>query len=400
MMENKKNLEVTAAICDVRFASEETLAAYDRVSISCATLIANPEIRALLARHQVEISAVNTMDMAENVKLNTVNGSMFLTPSQTPTEEKTFLILNGMMDIAPGCEEVLKSYAGIQVNGSVAIPESMTGLLTGVTVNGEVNAYPDNCIRLNRTTVLERTFPLRAKQDALYYAASRIIALDGNIDFGKLAEKNVRFAAKRLLIAEGLAEAALPLFDEKTDINILPDGCVYLGDDTTLDERLIRRYGGKLYVDGDLILLEDGPWLEQVSYLRVGGDVLVAGDLEDRLNAMDVTYEHLYVVGGTLLMSRPNAHLTRALLEDARRGLSIVSCADVRVDEDVPVELLREKLVSIVACAKVVCTEEQRAVIEPLAQDVASIGPKEEKKNDTQAKDSNTVKVAGAYYTL
>lgn len=400
-MENKKNLEVSAAVCDARFVSEETLAAYDRVSISCATLIVNPEVRVLLARHHVEIDAADTMDMEENVKVNTVNGSMSLTPSQTPTEEKTFLILNGSMDITPGCEEVLKNYAGILVNGSVTVPESMTGLLTGATINGPVNTYPDGSIRLNCTTVLERTFPLRAKQDALYYAASRIIALDGNIDFGKLAEKNVRFATRKLMIAEGLVEVALPLFDEKADIKILPDGCVYLDDDTVLDERLVRRHGGKLYIDGDLTLLEDGPWLDQVSCLRVDGDILVARELEDRLNAMNVTYEDLYVVGGTLLTDRSSVRLTRALLEGAQRGLSVVSCADVKVDEDVPAELLREKLVSIIACARVVCTEEQCAVIEPLAQKAALIGP--EKENDqggSEDDDPNTVKISAAFYTL
>lgn len=398
-MENKKNLEVSCAICDVRGLSEETLSAYERVSISCATLISSPEARALLGRCQVKVSAASSIDLDGSVRLSTVNGAMRLTPSQVTPAEKTFQIVNGCLDIAPGCEELLKNYAAIMVNGTVDAPESMAGLLTGLTVNGSIRTYPDGCIRLKSTTVLDRTFPLRARQDALYYAAGRIIALNGDIDFAKLAEKNVRFASKKLLIAESLVEAALPLFDEKTDIQILPDGCAYVDDDLELNEAAVRRHGGKLYIHGDLILLEDGPWLDQVTCLRVEGDVLAVKELAGRLNAVDVTYDTLYLVGGTPLMNMAIVHLTRGMLENAERGISLVACAKVTVDEDIPVQLLREKLVSVIACARVVCTGEQQPVIELVAQDTAKIGP-EDHEDNIPDKDPNTVEINAAFYTL
>lgn len=396
-MENKKKLSVGCAICDVRSATEETLAAYDEVSIGCATLITSPEAQALLSRYQVNVGAANVINIEGDIRLTTVNGSMQMFPGQVP-EEKTFLILNGSLDIAPGSEEVLKSYAAIMINGSVSAPESMAALLSGMTVNGSLRTYPDGCIRLKPTTVLDRTFVLRAKQDALYYAASQIVALAGDIDFQRLAEKDVRFITKKLLIAESLVEAALPLFDENADIQILPDGCVYLDGDATLNEALLRRRGGKLYVDGDVNILEDGPWLEQLSYLRVNGDVLVVTGLEHRLDAIGAEYEDLYLVGGTLLMDKAHIELTRAILESAEKGLSLVSCAAVDVQEDVPADLLKEKLVSVIACTSVTCTEEQRAVIEPVAKDVARIGPAAEVEENED--DGNTVRVGAAFYTL
>lgn len=397
-MENKKKLNVGCAICDVRFATEETLSAYEQVSISCATLISSPEARALLSRCHAEISTAHTLDVEGNIKMSTVNGKMHLTPSQTASEEKTILVVNGELDVDPGSEEVLKSYAAVMVNGVVVVPESMMGLLAGMTINGALQTYPDGCIRLESTTILDRTFALRAKQDALYYAASRMIALNRDIDFQKLEEKNVRFATKKLIIAESLVEAALPLFDEKADIQILPDGCAYLNDDVTLDGALVRRYGGKLYIGGDLTLLEDDPWLDQVTYLRADGDALLTKDLQDKLHAMGAEYKDLYVVGGVLLTGKSSVHLTRAMLERAERGLSVVSCAAVTVDEDVSAQLLQEKLVSIVACANVTCTEGQKAVIELVAEDVAKIGLEQERKE--QEDDPNTVNVSAAFYTL
>lgn len=399
-MENKKKLNVGCAICDVRHVTEETLAAYEQVSIGCATLITSPEAQALLGRYQVSVGAASVMNLDGNARLSTTNGVMCLTPNQTIPEEKAILIVNGSLDIAPGCQEVLKNYAAIMVNGFVDVPESMAGLLAGVaTVNGSIRTYPDGAIRLKSTTVLDRTFPLRAKQDALYYAASRIIALNEDIDFGKLAEKGVRFSTNKLVVAEGLVEAALPLFDEKADIQILPDGCAYLDDDAELTEALVRRRGGKLYVDGDLTILEDGPWLDQVSYLRVDGDVLAAQGLEDRLEAMDAVYQDLYLVGGVLLKGKADVTLTRSMLENAERGLSLTACASVAVNEDVPAQLLREKLVSVIACTKVICSKEQQAAIEAVAHAVTSIGPRQDEDEENE-KDPNVVEVGAAFYTL
>lgn len=399
-MENKKTLSVKAAVCDVRAVTEEALAGYERVSISCATLISTPEARTLLGKYPVEVKSANTIDAASGVKVSTVNGSMQLTPSQASAEEKTILLLNGSMDIAPGSEEALKNYAAAIVNGAVAAPESMAGLLSGFTVNGTVNTYPDGCIRLGSTVVLDRTFPLRAKQDGLYYAASRIVALSKDIDFEKLAEKNVRFATKKLLIAESLVEAALPLFDERADIQILPDGCAYLNDDTVLNESVVRRHGGKLCVNGDLTISENGPWLAQVTCLRVDGDILVTRELEDWLNTADAHYETRYLVGGTLVTGRTSVHVTRAMLEGAENGLSLVSCAEVTVAEDVSEQLLREKLVNIIACARVVCPEELVAAVELLSQDVAFIGPAQSGEEEKKEKNPNEVSIKAAFYTF
>lgn len=68
-------------------------------------------------------------------------------------------MVNGVLDIAPGAEAALSGYVGIQVNGQVICPESLSGLLSGATVNGEIEVYPDDCIRLKRTAVLDRTLP-------------------------------------------------------------------------------------------------------------------------------------------------------------------------------------------------------------------------------------------------
>ncbi len=404
-MENKKNLKVNCAVCDVRNITEDLLSTYAQVAINSATIITNPAAQALLGRYGVKINAASTLNLEGDVRFASVNGCGRIFPGQTMPEEKVFLIVNGALDIEPGSEDILKNYAGIMVNGALTCPESMTGLLSSITVNGATKTYPDGCIRLKKTTVLDRFFHLRTKEDALYYAAKQIVALDPGIGFAKMAEKRARFSTAKLLVSEALVEAAVPLFDETADIVVLPDGCAYVDDDAVLDENLVKRYGGKLYIDGSLSITPDSASaLDHASFLRVNGDLLVCRSMKDKVMEMDMAYDRLRVTGGLLISGRVHAEITAGLLADAEEGVSLMDCANVAFAGDVTPELLKEKLVSLSDCAAVICADkEQKSVVEALAEDVASFvlaGEKEEEDEDEEDGDDDTVKINAATYAF
>ena len=404
-MENKKKLEVNTAVCDVRGITEELLSQYEKVEINTATVFTSPAAQALLGKYQVEINAASNISVEGDIRLSTINGPMTLSAGQAAPQEKLVALINGPLTLEPGCEEVLKSYTNMIINGPVTCPASMTGLLGSFCVNGPIHSYPDGAILLKKSTVLDRFFHLRAKQDALYYASKRIIALAPDINFEKLAEKNVRFIAKTLVVSETHAEAAVPLFDDKADIVVLPDGCAYVDGDAELDEALLKRYGGKLYIGGRLTVGPDSAaLLDQVSYLKIDGDLLVCRSLRDRVLALDASYDRLLVVGGILITERGQVEISAAMLEDAEDGVSVVECAYVSIAEDVTPELLREKLVSIMECATVACaTKEQIAAAEPLAQEVAAFvlaDQVKEEVEDESGEDGNVVQINAASYTF
>ena len=402
-MENKKTLQVNCATCDVRNITEEILSQYEKVEINAAAVITNRAAQALLGKYQVAINAAGSLNVEGDVRFSTVNGPMTLSGSQAVPQEKIVAIVNGPLTLESGCEEVLTSYVGMTINGPVTCPASMTSLLSSFQVNGPIRPYPDGAILLKRSTVLDRFFHLRAKQDSLYYAAGRIVALAPDINFEKLTEKNVRFATKVLVVSEAHAEAAVPLFDDKADIVVLPDGCAYVDDGAELNEALLKRHGGKLFISGNLTIGPDSaPLLDQVSYLKVDGDLLVCRSLKDRVMTMDAEYDELRVVGGLLIADRANAEISAAMLENAADGVSVTDCATVQFAEDVTPELLREKLVSIGDCAAIQCTPEQRPVIEELAHDVAMItcGSEIEDAMKEETEDENVVQINAANYTF
>lgn len=401
-MESKKILKINCAVCDVRNVTEELLSTYETVRANCGVVITNPAAQALLGRYGVSINCASTLILEEGVVFSTVNGAMELYPGQVP-EGKTALMVNGTLDIAPGCEDVLKGYVSITVNGNVKCPRSMVPLLSNVNVNGSTSAYPDGCVRLGSDVVLDRTFPLRARQDALYYAEDKVVALAPDVDFDKLVAKNVRFAAGTLLVSESQAEAAAPLFDEETEIVILPDGCAYVDGKAALDESLVKRYGGKLFIDGTLTVDRDsGPALDQIEFLRVDGNIRAARSMRDRVAAVDAVYDRLVVVADRTIGDKTKLTVTRELLERVDGMLGIEDCLSVTFREDVTPELIGEKLLRISDCTKVICTETQLAVLELLAEDVLSMGPQSEEEDEEEdgPEDGNVVKINCAAYTF
>lgn len=400
-MEKKKVLKITCDICDARKVQESTLAAYDRIKISCDILLAGPEAKALLAKYAVSVTADQVLDLEGEVCHSSINGVAEIHPSQVLPEGKHFLKVNGKLDVAPGSEDVLKNYLGIQVNGSVTCPKSLVPLLSTGSVNGKIQAYPDGCIRLKNTAVLDRTFPLRAKQDAHYYAGGRVVALVPDIDFEKLAAKNVRFTTPRLLVAESLTEAAVPLFSEQADITVLPDGCAYVDESAVLDEALFRRYGGKLYIRGNLTVNRNSePYLSQISFLHVSGDVCMTKSMEKAFQAVKALYGNLRIVGGMLLADRPQVQVTRELLEEAVDGLSAVDCGYVVFHEDVSPELIRERVTGICGCAQVICNQAQRAVLESLTEDVGHLGAMPQAAPEKEEEDVLTNAITADKYVL
>ena len=270
-MPNK--LLIKANFCDLRNVKEETLAAYDVIEVRANVVVLNDRARELIARYPVTLKCDLATDNP-NIALRSVNGVAEVTPCDVP-EADTVLTVNGELKIASGSAEVLARYLQITVNGQVYCPRSLSGKLGNVAVNGQIITWPDGAVQLKNTAVLDSTFALRAKP-ALYWAARCVVMLDPALDVAALAKQGVRFDTPRAILAQSLATQAAPLFEDDTDLEIVPDGTAYLKDDAELTAALIRRKGNKLYVDGRLTLTaESAALLPQLEYCKVTGTALV-----------------------------------------------------------------------------------------------------------------------------
>ena len=367
-----KKMVVNCGTCDARNVMEETLQAYEKVVINSGAVLVTPESKVLLDRYGVVMNCGNVVELPKDAKLSTVNGSAQIKATDNPAQ-KTFLMLNGSLEIAPGTREVLQQYVGITVNGSVLYPESLSGCLGQLKVNGSVDSYPDEAIVLKRSACIDRVFALRAKE-SLYWSARRMIFVDPQLDVRKLIDKGVRFSTKEVILAESMVESLVDLIDERAEIIIVPDGTGVIHDDVQLDALTVKKYGTKLYIIGDVtVSAEAEAVLPLLEYLNIRGDVSVPAVLKEALMERINTFSgDLKIIKGTHLSGKISVRVSRAMLEQAEEGLCVDGCVNVTLDEDISCELILERL-EIFGCVNVRCTAEQEGTVTSISEGVANI---------------------------
>ena len=366
-MPNK--LLIKANFCDLRNVKEETLAAYDVIEVRANVVVLNDRAKELIARYPVTLKCDLATDNP-NIALRSVNGVAEVTPGDGP-EADTVLTVNGELKIASGSAEVLARYLQITVNGQVYCPRSLSGKLGNVAVNGQIITWPDGAVQLKNTAVLDSTFALRAKP-ALYWAARCVVILDPALDAAALAKQGVRFDTPRAILAQSLATQAAPLFEDDTNLEIVPDGTAYLKDDAELTAALIRRKGNKLYVDGRLTLTaESAALLPQLEYCKVTGTALVPAAQEKAFSASCVQAEKVQTVRGRLLQGQGRVQVDYWMLE-APDGLCVKGCGMVALTPELEPELIAAKLM-LLECGMVQCTAAQKGAVQLVAKDVGFI---------------------------
>lgn len=374
-----KKMIVNCATCDMRHVSEETLQTYEQIVVNSAMVLVTPETKELLNRYSVMLNTAEVLEVpaGDDVRVNTQNGAYELTADAAPEAgSRAVLMVNGALTIGEDALEAARAYHSIQVNGAVMMPRSMAGKLSNLSVNGSTEAYPDGAIRLRRNAVIDRTFALRIRENALYWAARRLVFTDPALDVEKLTIRNVRFASRMALICESLAESVTPLLSEDTDILIVPDGTGFVNGYAKVNKRFLKKFGTKLYVNGDLLVESDAAdVLPEIEYLYVNGTAKVPADLVDAFEEIDAHYDELKVVKnwGKIIEDNVRVKVDAALLEKYPTGVLVTDCAMVKIAKDLTPELIMERL-SLSDCAKVFCTEEQEAAVSAIAEDVAMIG--------------------------
>ena len=361
---------INAAICDARAVTEESLAACEHITINAATLLVDERSKALLNQYPVEMNVANVLSVPEGLSVKSMNGKAEIGPDAEG--EGIFLIVNGKLTIKNDSLEAAKSYGGIVVNGKVLMPKSYQGKLSNLQVNGNTDDYPDGAEILKADTAIDDLFVLRAR-NTRYYAPGTLLFLDTGINTGTLLEKGLEFSAQKIVIAESLVHTLAACFDEESEIIRVPDGTGYIDDDVELKPRIVKKYGTKLYVDGDVTILEYEA-LEGLTYLYVGGVVSVAKNLAEDFDQIESVYDDLKIVDPKLhrIKDQNSVKIGKKLLAMYPGGVLIKDCNQVILSEDLSPEEIVKQL-KIEDCVHVVCTKEQEEAVSLIAEDIAGI---------------------------
>ena len=352
-----KKKVINAATCDARGVTEESLAGFDTIIINAGILIVGEHSKELLNRYPVTMNVANILELpdGQDIKVQNINGKGEIGPDANG--EGVFLIVNGKLVISAGSQDAVKSYEGRFPN---------------IQVNGKTAYYPDGATILKVDTEIDDLFILRAS-NTLYYSSGNLYFLDTGINTEKMIEKGLKFFARKIVIAESLISRLVSLFDEEAEIVKVPDGTKLIDDDLELKPKTIKKFGTKLCVTGDVSIM-DAEALSSLEYLFADGTVSVNKELEDAFDEIESVYDELRIIDPDLgyFVDRAIVKVGADVLKKYPEGVCIEDCAKVTLSEDLSAEDIMEKL-HIVDCAMVICTKEQEAAVNMIAEDVAMI---------------------------
>lgn len=380
-MSEKKNLMINCDVCDARNAKKEYLSDFEQILINTDLLLVSAESRGILEQLPAICNTDNTLEVDDSVILLFHSGDSVISGG-TALQENTVLAVNGNLTIrSDASREVLNSLRAVNVTGSLLCPVSLLSCLKDLYVTGDVKTYPDDCIVMDPIFTPDAYFHLRAKEGQKYYAEQEVRFTSPGIHLTTLKEKNVRFVSPRFFVPEEKAADALELFDETAFMEAIPDGYAFVGKDTELDEKLLAQYGNRLFIRGNVTLTEkSAPLLPGLEKLYVAGTLYVPEELKEDFRRVDAQCGLVEIIKKEkrrVLENRPRVVLDKVVLDASPKGLLVRNCAVLTIREDVPPQGILDH-VDIMNCARVDCTEEQKAAVQLKSTNVAQIGSREE----------------------
>lgn len=374
-MSEKKNYRLNCNVCDTRKMLEDVFEGYEKVAVNADILICNQRSKAILNRYAVTLNVDAIIESEEEFEVTTQNGSYEINSDSVPMK-RTCLVVNGSLLIRPGTEEILKKYVKIVVNGGVKCPQSLAAYVQSMSVNGWTEFYPDECILMGGELKIDKYFPIRARENGYYYS-SEILLLDKTVDLEKLKNKIVRFKTEKLIIAEEMLEKAISIFNDDLELVVIPEGYAYLEGTVSMDEKTVKKYGSRLFVNGNLELTETEPQVfAQIEMLKVTGEVRILEEQQKSFDELDAEYDSVAVVKGVIISNRIDVTIDRAMLELHPSGVTVQNIVDVKLSEEITVEQIL-KLLQIENCVSVFCSELQKSAVTKVSKNVVYIKTEE-----------------------
>ncbi len=365
-----KKKMINAAVCDARDVSEESLTGYESILINAALLLVNERAKEILNRYPVNLNVASIVEVpgGQDIQVKCVNGREEI--GADADGKGVLLMANGSLIIHS--VEAASTFFKIVVNGNAWMPRGARGKLQNVQVNGNTKYYPDGAVILDSNTVIDNLFVAIAK-NPIYYCPGTMFFLDSDLDVDALSEKKIGFEAKKYVIANGKVNGLLPYLEETGEIQVVPNGTTFIKGNIELKPSVLRKYGSKICVSGDVII-SDSESLAKMQYLYAGGTVKLDQSLEEAFADLDSNYKELKLVDPLqgIISDQTVVKIGKTIFEKYPSGVKVVDCVQVRLSDQLAPNEIMEKL-RISDCVTVCCSSEQEEAVYFVSQDVTQI---------------------------
>lgn len=380
-MSEKKNLMINCDVCDARNAKEEYLSGYEQIMINTDLLLVSAESRGVLERLPAICNTDNTLEVDDNANLIFQNGSTEINSSSAFPADTVFAVNGDLMIHSDTSRQTLEALRAVNVTGSLLCPASLLTCIKELYVTGETKTYPDDCIILPPVFTPDEYFHLRAREGQKYYVEQEVRLTVPGISLAALGDKKVQFISPRFFVPAEKAADALELFNETASMEVIPQGYAFIDACEELSENLLRKCGNRLFFRGDLTLTgENLSLLSRLEKLYVSGTLLVPENLAEDFYQFDVECSSVKVVKEEkrrILENSPRIILDKNILTASPQGILVQNCAVLTIEKNItPQDIIDH--VEIVNCARVDCSENQKAAVYQKSSNVPQIGSREE----------------------
>lgn len=380
-MSEKKNLMINCDVCDARNAKEEYLSGYEQIMINTDLLLVSAESRGVLERLPAICNTDNTLEVDDNANLIFQNGRMEINSSSAFPADAVLAVNGDLLIRSDTSRQTLEALRAVNVTGSLLCPASLLTCIKDLYATGKIKTYPNDCVVLPPVFTPDEYFHLRARKGQKYYVEQEVRLTAPGIDLGTLRDKKVQFISPRFFVPAEKAADALELFDEKASMVVIPRGCAFIDACEELSENHLRKYGNRLFFRGDLTLTAESiPLLSRLEKLYVSGILFIPENLAEDLNQFDIECSSVKVVKEEkrrILENSPRIILDKNILTASPQGVLVQNCAVLTIDENITHQDILDH-VEIVNCARVDCSEDQKAAVYQKSSNVPQIGSREE----------------------
>lgn len=368
----KSDLILNCDICDMRELKESSIMNYEKIIINTNILLQNNSSKEMISKFSNVINSSTSISSEKEIILK----ENLIINQNSDIKEDCVYIITGNLIIEQNSKECIEKIMKLYALGSIKYPMSLENTLSNFVLDCKVITYPDDCLFLDDTIVIDDMFEYIAIEDALYFARNKIVLT--NIDIEPLINKNLYFYTKELIVDKNIVKKVMPMFNKDVCITILKDNQCYFNGNTSLECSLIKRLGRSLFIDGNVFVNKDSD-LKNIDTLTVNGNLDVIESRYDEILNMDIKYNKLNVVKGEIIENHGKFTLDNNTLENAIEGITIRNCGMVMIDKDVLVSNISTKL-QLINCGYVECVKEQKGALQTISNSIGYLTTYEEKQ--------------------
>lgn len=256
---NNKKVIKNVAVLDLRSATEESVAAIERIE-NVANVLYSDETAHLITR-------LNIRNMALSIKApvgaRLLNGQERLSrDSFRGLDEPLDLFVNGQLMLESDVpeEDVRSGLNSLVVNGQLLYPETLAGVIKAkmIECNGQARAYADGAKIITGRLVLTESYLRGLEDNSVLLVMGQLVSTE-TLSNELLAQKieNVDVMGGVTCLEEN-AETLLPRVRSDGSTSIIPAGFTYLRQELMLDVGMLealpgsRLYGSSLRIESDV----------------------------------------------------------------------------------------------------------------------------------------------------